>query len=177
MNDLSPYVIKSPIPRQQEYPVAAPGGVPIDLQQTVSLRDYWLVIRKHTVIVATCFFSALIVAVVVIFTTTPIYTARTTLLIERKEPQVVDVKNVLSESADSNDLDYYKTQYELLKSRSLAAQTIRESGTGEEPLFLPETATEAVLSSVLRQLPAKVLPGSTRFSSSPQQSREQIRLG
>ena len=36
------------------------------------------------------------VAGLVVFTTTPIYTARTTLLIERKEPQVVDVKNVLS---------------------------------------------------------------------------------
>ncbi len=101
MNDLSPYVTKSPISRQQEYPVAAPGGVPIDLQQAAGLRDYWLVIRKHKGIIATCFFSALIVAAAVVFTTTPMYIARTTLLIERKEPQVVDVKNVLSESLDS----------------------------------------------------------------------------
>ena len=167
MNDLSPYVIKSSIPRPQEHRVAAPrGGVPIDFQQRAGLRDYWLVIRKHKGIIATCFFSALIVAVVVIFTTTPIYTARTTLLIERKEPQVVDVRNVLSESADSNDLDYYKTQYELLKSRSLAAQTIREQGL-EKSVVLSGSDNRFPFLKQLQQLPAAAIAWVNSFFAAP----------
>ena len=74
-------------------------------RETANLRDYWLVIRKHKAVIAACFFGAVIVAAVVVFMMTPIYTARTTLLIERKEPQVVDVKNVLSESLVSGSDD------------------------------------------------------------------------
>ncbi len=174
MNDLSPYVTKSPISRQQEYPVAAPGGVPIDLQQPDGLRDYWLVIRKHKGIIAACFFSALIVAAAVVFTTTPMYIARTTLLIERKEPQVVDVKNVLSESLESasNQLDYYKTQYELLKSRSLAAQTIRDQGL-DKSIVLTGNGDQDGLLSVLREFQSEAFAWVNSFFPAPATAKRQ----
>ena len=57
MNELTPYVLKSPVPHQQEYPLAAPGAVTIDPQQAANLRDYWQVIRKRKGIIATCFLA------------------------------------------------------------------------------------------------------------------------
>jgi len=139
-----------------------------DDRETANLRDYWLVIRKHKAVIAACFFGAVVVAAVVVFMMTPIYTARTTLLIERKDPQVVDVKNVLSESLASgtDELDYYKTQYELLKSRSLTAQTIREQGL-EKSVVLTGSANEFAFLKQLQQLPSAAFAWVNSFFVAP----------
>ena len=39
------------------------------------------------------------------------------------------------EANDDSEHDYYKTQYALLKSRSLAAQVIHDLGLQDNPLF------------------------------------------
>ena len=51
----------------------------------------------------------------IVFSMTPIYTARATLLIERNEPQVVNIKQVLSESAAAEETSYYESQYQILQ--------------------------------------------------------------
>ncbi len=135
-------------------------------REAASLRDYWRVLRKNKATIAACFFGAVIVAAVVVMMMEPIYTARTTLLIERKEPQVVDVKNVLSESVDSGELDYYKTQYELLKSRSLAAQTIREQGL-EKSAVLTGSGNGFAFLKKLQQLPSAAFAWVNSFFASP----------
>jgi len=56
----------------------------------------------------------------------PTYTAEVMLLIERKPPRVLEMHEVSAELFVPDDYDFYKTQYELLKSRALAAQVIRE---------------------------------------------------
>jgi uncharacterized protein involved in exopolysaccharide biosynthesis len=56
----------------------------------------------------------------------PTYTAEVMLLIERKPPRVLDRHEASAEIFVPDDYDFYKTQYELLKSRALAAQVIRE---------------------------------------------------
>jgi uncharacterized protein involved in exopolysaccharide biosynthesis len=56
----------------------------------------------------------------------PTYTAEVTLLIERKPPRVLDMHAASAELLVPDEYDFYKTQYELLKSRALAAQVIRE---------------------------------------------------
>ena len=90
-----------------------------------NLRDYWRVARKHQRKILTCLAAAVATSAVIAFSQTPIYTAGTTLLIERKDPQIVNFKQVLSESVDAEESSYYESQYEMLKSRSLAAQVIK----------------------------------------------------
>ena len=76
------------------------------------------------------------------FLMTPIYTSEATLLIEEKGPQVLDIKQVLSESIDGTDKhDYYDTQYEILKSFPLAAQVIREQRLDSNKVFTGEDKT------------------------------------
>jgi polysaccharide biosynthesis transport protein len=100
-----------------------------------NLRDYWQVIRKHKWRIIACFLTAIFVTGVIIFSMTPIYTASATLLIERKGPQVVDIKQVLSESVESDEHSYYESQYAMLKSRSLAAEVIKDQKLDSNPQF------------------------------------------
>jgi polysaccharide biosynthesis transport protein len=100
-----------------------------------NLRDYWHIARKHQWKILACFGAAVVISVLIVFSMTPIYTARTTLLIERKGPQVVNIKQVLSESVDAEESSYYESQYEILKSRSLAAEVIRAQRLDRNPAF------------------------------------------
>jgi polysaccharide biosynthesis transport protein len=100
-----------------------------------NLRDYWHIARKHQWKILACFGTAVVVSMFIVFSMTPIYTARTTLLIERKDPQVVNIKQVLSESVDAEEGSYYESQYEILKSRSLAAEVIKAQRLDKNPAF------------------------------------------
>jgi polysaccharide biosynthesis transport protein len=107
-------------------------------EEGISLRDYWQVIRDHLRIIALFCFGTVLIAALLILMMTPIYTAETTLLIERKSPQVLDIREVLSEPLGPDEYDFYKTQYEILKSRTLAALVIREQGLETNSVFTGE---------------------------------------
>jgi len=64
----------------------------------------------------------------------PTYRAEVTLLIERKPPRVLDMHEASTELLVPDEYDFYKTQYELLKSRVLAAQVIRDLQLNPEHL-------------------------------------------
>src|SRR5262249_7709280 len=70
--------------------------------------------------------TALFLTMGIVFLMTPNFVATSTLLIEPEPPQVLDVRELISEAGGSDANDYYKTQYDLLKSRDLAASVIRD---------------------------------------------------
>ncbi len=104
-------------------------------QDEISLRLYWLIILKHrwTVLIALSlvFLTALVATVL----TTPIYRATTTLEIDRDTMKVVNVQGMAA-SVDSTFDDFYKTQYELLRSSSLATRVAKTIDLGADPDFL-----------------------------------------
>ena len=99
------------------------------------------IMRKHLWLIAACCFGTILVTALVVLMTVPIYTAETTLLIERQAPQVLNIREFLAEpstvSKEKED-GFYKTQYEILKSRSLAAQVIQKQQLETEPAFTGE---------------------------------------
>jgi capsular exopolysaccharide synthesis family protein len=99
------------------------------------IRDYWLILKKYKWRIAGCVAAAVVVATIAALMATPIYTAKSRLVIERKGPQVVNVQQVISESIESDEYNFYQSQYEMLKSRSLAADVIRELGLEKNPSF------------------------------------------
>jgi polysaccharide biosynthesis transport protein len=113
---------------------------PVVGQEQLQLRERWRVIRKRLwLILATAFGTVLIVGVA-LFLKTPIYTATATLLIERQVPQMLDIRSVMvPELAGPDEYDYYQTQFEILKSRSLAAEVIREQGLENDSQFTGAT--------------------------------------
>jgi capsular exopolysaccharide synthesis family protein len=78
---------------------------------------------------------ALILAATALFLMSPRYTAKSTLLIEPEAPQLLDVKELISASGSTEDHDYYKTQFELLRSRDLAGRVISELDLLHNPAF------------------------------------------
>ena len=74
------------------------------------------------------------------------------ILIEPQPPQVLDIKQLMVEANDDSDHDYYKTQYALLKSRSLAAQVIRDLGLQDNPWFSGSNQPRGLLRGTLVKL-------------------------
>jgi polysaccharide biosynthesis transport protein len=130
----SPYLRKlGPPTNGAEFDRAGAPGIFDD--RAPSLKDYWLTVRKHIGVLAAALLVSVFVSALIVFSTTRIYTAEATVLIEPNDPQVLDIKQVLSESLDQDNVDYFKTQYELLKSRTLAAEVIREQDLASNPIF------------------------------------------
>lgn len=134
MKDLTPYFLRPASPTQEEFDVR-PGAVV--QSEPLHLWDYWQVVRKHGFLIVVCFFLTVIIAAVNVFTTTPIYMAETTLLIERKAPRVLDLRDAQGDGGfDYDEYDYYRTQFEILKSRGLAVQVIRAQSLESNSTFV-----------------------------------------
>ena len=141
MGELSPYFIRRtgiPPPAQ---PILLNEPVGEDRPE-LGFWDFWRVIRKHQRLIA-IFFSAVVVTVGVgTLLMTPIYTSEATLLIEEKVPQVVDIQpGPFRVHRVRKNMTTYDTQYEILKSPSLAAQVIREQRLGSNKIFTGEEKT------------------------------------
>jgi succinoglycan biosynthesis transport protein ExoP len=128
---ISPHYTRGTILVEDGHVVSGPRLV----DEAPSLRDYWQVATKHKWKIVACFVASVMITALILFSTTPIYTAKATLLIERTEPQVVNIKQVLSESATAEETSYYESQYQVLRSRSLAAEVIKAQGLDQNPEF------------------------------------------
>ncbi len=104
-----------------------------------SFRDYWQVVRKHQWKILACFALAVITSGVIAFTATPIYVARATLMIERKTPQVVKIQQVVGETEEGDESSFYASQYQVLQSRSLAAEVIKAQKLDRDAKFLKQS--------------------------------------
>jgi polysaccharide biosynthesis transport protein len=135
MNELSP---PHSIPPQVSHAgdgTTVPSWPFVIEEDGTGLRDYYRLVRKHLRLIIVCFLGTSLAAALTLLTMTPIYTAQTTLLIEPKSPQVLAFRDVLAESSES---EFYKTQYEILKSRTLAARVIREQRLDTDSAFTGE---------------------------------------
>lgn len=102
-------------------------------EDALNLRELWQVIvkRRWTILI----FASIVVTAVVTatFLMTPIYRANLTLQIDREDIKIVKSGEVSPEETEWNSQEYYQTQYELLKSRSLAARVVNQLGLADLP--------------------------------------------
>lgn len=104
--------------------------------------DYLRVIYRRRRLVAAVILAAVAAGAAYTWRTVPIYEARTTILIESDEPNVVTFQEVLDEGAGQGD--YFQTQYQLLESRALAVRTVSALGLANRPDFGATSEAEAV---------------------------------
>lgn len=90
--------------------------------RTPHLRHYVKIVLKRRWMVGTLFLAVSVGTGIYNYTATSVYAARVKLLIEAGEPNYISFREVVEEK---KGLDYYQTQYDLLKSRSLALKTIK----------------------------------------------------
>src|SRR5918998_1421437 len=89
------------------------------------LRDYLRVLFKRKWAVVGLFSSIVLAAVLYLFIQPPVYESTVSLLVEPSGPNVMS-KVVEEVYVPTNvSIDYYKTQYELLKSHQILLQAAR----------------------------------------------------
>src|SRR5262245_7691067 len=133
MSDLIPSVNRHPTPAADS--AASLPETCAEAGEGLSLQHYWAVIRKHYALLGTFFGGTLLATALTLFLIPPTYKAETTLLIERNTPQILDFRAVLADTVGLESYDFYKTQYEILKSRTLAARVIQEQALATDPVF------------------------------------------
>ncbi|QTQ33499.1 Putative exopolysaccharide biosynthesis protein [Aromatoleum bremense] len=117
-----------------------------DDDDTIDLRAIWDTIVKRKWTVITFFVIVMVSVLTATFLMTPIYRASLTLQIERQEAKVLDYQGVTPNEMQGDTKDFYETQYELLKSRSLAQRVIDQLNLGDHPVFA--AANPSLLASI-----------------------------
>ena len=106
-----------------------------DREQEINLRDYLRVIMKRRWTIITCFVVIVVTVAISTLTATPIYRAMVKLIIEKENPNVVSIQEVMS--VDASGTDYYQTQYKIIESRSIAREVIKRLNLNQSEEFFP----------------------------------------
>lgn len=130
------------------------------------VTDYLRVLYKRRWIAGTVFAITFVVMIADAFTAIPEYEARARLLIDAENPNVIEFKEVVGEN--SSRVDYYQTQYNLLRSRSVARRTVESVGFRSEA----SPGTPARVYAIVRKAAARGLtlvgtPASAETSPEP----------
>ena len=111
------------------------------LADQIDLQHYMRILRKHKWPISLFTAAVTLLAAYYAFTATPIYNSTSTLLIEEQSnsrmPQFEELYGL-----DTGNTDYYQTQFELLKSRTLALRVINKVNLWDNP-ELSSSAREA----------------------------------
>lgn len=141
-------------------PVAAvtPGTLLAELRRAeapaddeINLLDYWRILVKRRWAVAGVVALVLLLALVFTLLATPIYRSSATLQIERDSIKVVEVEGLTPVESGWNN-DFYQTQYELLKSRTLAERVAAQLALATNPVVEEmgkPSPFQALLASIL----------------------------
>ena len=114
---------------------SAGSGIPMITQyMRIVLRWKWVILGSIV--------AALIAGTIITLLTTPLYTATASIEISRESDRVTKLEGVQSETA-SQDLEFYQTQYGLLKSRSLAERVAKNLKLVDDPKFYDAFGTTA----------------------------------
>lgn len=111
----------------------------------IHLREYLQVLKKRRWTVIAIFVIFVTLVSVYTLTSEPIYQATVQLLIERDNPKVVSIQEVLA--IDATSTDYYQTQYELLKSDNLARRVVRRLNRNQVSFNSPGQSNRLIRSN------------------------------
>jgi capsular exopolysaccharide synthesis family protein len=102
-----------------------------DQEMEIDLRQYWRVVTRYKWGILGLAFAITVLATLIVFTVKPVYRASATLLIEQNQAKVVTIQEVYD--MDSGNKEYLQTQFEVIKSRDLAARVVRQLKLDESP--------------------------------------------
>src|SRR5262245_58006863 len=118
------------------YPVFfEPTGTDSD-QLRATVFNCLQIVFKRRWLIATVTVAILLLGLVVTMLQTPMFTASATLQIDREAAKVVSEADDLQPGG--TDAEFYQTQYELLKSRSLAERVVTSLNLTDNPLLFAE---------------------------------------
>ena len=118
-----------------------PFGEPVEREVELDLAKYWAMLMKHRLLIAGSVLAAVVFGLVITLLTPPTYTAAATVQIDREATRVLD-----SEETGAADLrfsvEFFQTQYGLIRSRSLAERVIDSLGLASSDVFIEQMGGE-----------------------------------
>jgi succinoglycan biosynthesis transport protein ExoP len=128
------------ISRSRESIVLAWEGVhPAEPEETSPgrrLLEYWRVVWKYKWLILAILTVSLACGFALTLLTPKVYTANTTLEIDREASDLVGKGDVPPTDLGARDAEFFETQYGLLKSRSLAVRVATSENLASNPAFL-----------------------------------------
>jgi succinoglycan biosynthesis transport protein ExoP len=109
---------------------------PAEGGQGLRLLEYWRIVYKHKWLILAVLAVSLAIGVAVTLMTPKVYTASTTLEIDRETTNVVGMGDVSPMDKLARDQEFFQTQYGLLKSWSLASRVAQSENLANDPAFL-----------------------------------------
>ena len=114
------------------------------IDEEIDLRDYLRVIIKRRWIIISFFAIVVLTVAVHTFTATPIYKATSRIVIEKENPKLVSIQEVMA--VDASGSDYYQTQYKIIESRTVAREVIKRLNLENSLEFFPVPKDDIVSS-------------------------------
>lgn len=121
----------------------------------------WRILIRWKWVIAAILAAAIILGLIVTLLMTPRFTATATIEISRQQDKIVQVQDVRPESS-AVDLEFYQTQYALLRARSLAEQVVDELKLADNVSFLRMFNVRLEGAGLLSRNPAEFMSPSTR---------------
>jgi capsular exopolysaccharide synthesis family protein len=105
-------------------------------EQQIDIRNYLQVMMKRRWSIISVFTIIFVIVFMYTLTATPIYQSTIRLVIEKENPNVVSIQEVMS--VDASTTDYYITQYKIIESRTIAREVIRRLNLKDSEEFNPK---------------------------------------
>ena len=112
----------------------------------IALRWKWLILGSIAL--------ALLLGIVITLLATPRYTASTSLEISREGVRVVNMDDIQPET-QAGDMEFYQTQYGLLRSRAIAERVTRELRLADNVEFFSMFGVEEALDITAAGIPSR----------------------
>jgi len=134
----------------------------MQMEQLIDIKKIILPILRYKWRILT--FSLLVTAlsIFVVLSMTPIYNASSTLLIESEQAKAIKIDDVYG--INSGQQEYYLTQFEIIKSRSIAERVFNELDLINHPAFNRPPSWLSELKSQLNFIPKEVATADSKMS-------------
>ena len=114
--------------------------------EDIHLRDYLNVILRRKRFVIIFLVSAVVTTMLISFMITPLYQATAVIKIDTRDPNMLSIPGLAAKEGSN----YYQTQYEILKSRSLAEKVIQKLDLkGNKDFLLPKDIFDKLNSGII----------------------------
>ena len=166
----------------QDLLLNAPASAPDDHEDLLDFRKYFAALRRHWLLPLVCVLITVSYALVQYTLTTKQYRASATIQIERKRLSVMALGGQGAWLEDWWNMEYYPTQYRLLRSRGMAERVVKNLRLYENSAFTGRPANvdwegdespAQVSDAELSQLAARVRSG---LSVNPIKSTQLVEL-
>lgn len=135
---------------------ADPRYAPLPDAETIHLRDYWEVLLRHRWTALAFLTAVLASTLLVTFFSIPVYKATTLIEIRAESQKVLAFQDVVQMT--QIEREFYQTQYDVLRSRTLAKRVLERLRLADDATFNPPSGRPSMLGVLVSWIQRPLMP-------------------